>query len=59
MLLNESAQYERAVYTTISTIQHSGKGKNYGDNKKKGPLLPEILEGEMNGQSTKDFFVCT
>ena len=41
------------------TIQHSGKGKNYGDNKKKGPLLPEILEGEMNGQSTKDFFVCT
>ena len=27
MLLNERAQYERAVYTTIPTIQHSGKGK--------------------------------
>ena len=25
---------------------------------RKGLLLPEILEGEMNGQSTEDFFVC-
>ena len=25
---------------------------------KKGSMLPEILEGEMNGQSTEDFSVC-
>ena len=46
----------RRLYTEWFQLYNSlEKAKTMGTIKK-GPLLPEILEGEMNGQSTEDFF---
>lgn len=33
-LLSKSNQSEKAMYCMILSIQHSGKGKKYGDSKK-------------------------
>ena len=54
-IASERNQHIKAIYCIIQTIWHSGKKKNYGNNKKiSGFLMWRKLN--VIGQSTENFY---